>query len=230
MCTAMAPMQQRMQDLLEEVQGGFGFARLEELVKRPAETGSDAPESGRSSLGRALRLSREHQTAQEYERLVDLLCGPPVPYSASRGVRWRPPRRPRRLARPLHAAQAALPSEPKTSRSWEPEEPSSPGSPMVVHRHYHHHYHHHYAVSELDDLGHIVGEESCIDHAAPNASEFDCRAEIEHHHRHHHVKEAEMGVRARQLLEDALEVQRNQRPKPGPFDGRGPDPRLPRLT
>eukprot|EP00913_Durusdinium_trenchii_P014353 g13463.t1 len=102
-------------------------------------------------------------------------------------------------------------------RSWEPEEPSSPGSPMVVHRHYHHHYHHHYAVSELDDLGHIVGEESgtsilfqcfdesCIDHAAPNASEFDCRAEIEHHHRHHHVKEAEMGVRARQLLEDALE-------------------------
>eukprot|EP00913_Durusdinium_trenchii_P014352 g13462.t1 len=105
MCTAMAPMQQRMQDLLEEVQGGFGFARLEELVKRPAETGSDAPESGRSSLGRALRnrgwrvrRGEAMRRAQEYERLVDLLCGPPVPYSASRGVRWRPPRRPRRLA------------------------------------------------------------------------------------------------------------------------------------
>ena len=35
---------------------------------------------------------------------------------------------------------------------------------------------------------------------------------MEHRHRHHHVLEPELGVKARQLLEDAVEAQRG---KPG---------------
>mmetsp|Transcript_70389 Transcript_70389/g.155251 ORF Transcript_70389/g.155251 Transcript_70389/m.155251 type:complete len:236 (+) Transcript_70389:27-734(+) len=234
----MAPMQQRMLDILAEVQGGFSEP-LEELVKKPLETaGSSRPsadgEGLKSSLGRALRLGRENVKAKEYQRLVTRLVGDPSgARKTSRNFRRRTggPPRTQRPERPEKAQSRPEAMSPRSTTSLE-EEVAEIGSPIVVHRHYHHHYHHHYAVSELEEMGHLVGEESGMENAAPATSgDFgDGRSEIEHHHRHHHVMEVEMGLRARQLLEDALEARaRGSGPKPGSSDGTKPDPRLPRL-
>lgn len=235
----MAPMQQRMLDILAEVQVGFSEP-LEELVKKPLETAGSSRsrpsadgEGLNSSLGRALRLGRENVKAKEYQRLVTRLVGDPSSArKTSRNFRRRtggPPRMQRSEVVKVQSRPEVM--SPRSTTSV--EEVAEMEKPIVVHRHYHHHYHHHYAVSELEEMGHLVGEESGIENAAPVTSGDlgdALRSEIEHHHRHHHVMEVEMGLRARQLLEDALEARaRGSGPKPGSSDGTKPDPRLPHL-
>eukprot|EP00434_Breviolum_minutum_P012694 symbB.v1.2.011191.t1/scaffold714.1/size170141/8 len=163
---------------------------------------------------------------------MERLCDPDPPRKTSRNFRRRtggPPRSKRCEVKPKVEAKT-----PRSMTSVEDGEPADIGSPIVVHRHYHHHYHHHYAVSDLEDVEATLTSRSCDESVAVPATspELDARGEIEHHHRHHHVMEVEMGVRARQLLEDALEAQsKSHGPKPsaGPSDGTNPDPRLPRL-
>eukprot|EP00435_Cladocopium_sp_Y103_P064895 s259_g26.t1 len=169
---AMAPMQQRMLDLLAEVQGGFSEP-LEELVKKPLETAgssrsrppADGGEGLNSSLGRALRLGRENVKAKEYQRLVKRLVGDPSdPSGASKTSRnfRRRTGGPPRTQRPVEVVKVQSRPEamsPRSTTSVE-EEVAEIGSPIVVHRHYHHHYHHHYAVSELEEMGHLVGEDA----------------------------------------------------------------------
>ncbi|CAE8696846.1 unnamed protein product [Polarella glacialis] len=220
-------------------------------------------------LGRALRLSREATAAQEQKRLMDILgmtasatsvsCG-----SDDSGTRWLPQpavnrqgavrtvTSPREGEVPLRAGDV---NRSRTAGHASP--------PRVVHRHHHHHYHHHYVLDpadgglglEAEELARLASLEESSSSAALSTSEASGAAlwkkgdggrppEVQHVHRHQHSAEADIGSRARTLLDNAREAKFEKRTRAKGGDSldphgygsqcleprAGPDTRLPRLS
>mmetsp|Transcript_63027 Transcript_63027/g.130679 ORF Transcript_63027/g.130679 Transcript_63027/m.130679 type:complete len:241 (-) Transcript_63027:82-804(-) len=239
-------MQQRLLDILTEVQshgpgsaqGVAGDAREDLTTRKPRDlpAGEAVDErTERSSLGRALRLGREHAKAQEYQRLVEKLCAPPAKPAG--------PRRPRGGAssRKNNVKNApAAPRRPATGFDGDGNEAArSPSPPLVVHRHYHHHYHHHYVLEDgsrpgTEERSHAredTGWTSKAPASEAGANDEDAKsAEMQHFHRHTHIAE-EITARARKLHDAACEAQHGHSHQQGARhpDSESPDPRLPRL-
>eukprot|EP00439_Symbiodinium_sp_Y106_P054609 s518_g7.t1 len=225
-------MQQRLLDILTEVQshgpgsaqGVAGDAREDLTTRKPRDlpAGEAVDErTERSSLGRALRLGREHAKAQEYQRLVEKLCAPPAKPAG--------PRRPRGGAssRKNNVKNApAAPRRPATGFDGDGNEAArSPSPPLVVHRHYHHHYHHHYVLEDgsrpgTEERSHAredTGWTSKAPASEAGANDEDAKsAEMQHFHRwsprrkpspEFDLGSREITARARKLHDAACEAQ-----------------------
>mmetsp|Transcript_20168 Transcript_20168/g.35863 ORF Transcript_20168/g.35863 Transcript_20168/m.35863 type:complete len:271 (+) Transcript_20168:52-864(+) len=167
----MQPMQQRLVNILSEVQGNGADSVLyttddalqsqmdatqpKMAFTDPGFYGTRASQSSgdrnQSSLGQALRLGREEVKAHEQRRLVGTLGAVSASAASTLGSNGSGGRWPHPVARNSEAKRAG--KSPRPQKAHLPAKNTGSGgysssarspSPKVVHRHYHHHYHHHY--------------------------------------------------------------------------------------